>query len=78
MSQKKYFAIGCFNFGVKKEPPFEFTGSEYLIELEKELSNVKNLTDLTIETDDDFQNYKEQITKKTINVQKTKALFLML
>tara|TARA_R110002033_G_scaffold1489_1_gene12959 strand:- start:534 stop:1658 length:1125 start_codon:yes stop_codon:yes gene_type:complete len=75
MSQKKYFAIGCFNFGVKKEPPFEFTGSEYLIELEKELSNVKNLTDLTIETDDDFQNYKEQITKKTINVQKNKGSF---
>lgn len=75
MSQKKYFAIGCFNFGVKKEPPFEFSGSEYLKELEKELSSIKNLTGLVIETDDDFSNYKEQITEKTINIQKNKGSF---
>jgi len=69
MNKMKYFAIGSFNFGVKKEPPFKFTGSEYLSELEKQLSNIENLSQLSIETDEKFPNYSEQITKRTVNIQ---------
>jgi len=75
MSEKKYFAIGCFNFGVKKNPPFEFKGSEYLKELEKQLSKISNLTNLLIETDDDFSDYKENISKKIINIQNGNGSF---
>ncbi|WP_288984695.1 hypothetical protein [uncultured Flavobacterium sp.] len=48
MSKEIAFGIGCFNFGVKKTPPFEFKGSEYLKELDKELLKIGNLTNLTI------------------------------
>ena len=75
MSKRKYFAIGSFNFGVQKKAPFKFVGSEYLSELEKQLSDIPNLTELTIQTDDEFPNYTELITKKTVNIQKDKGTF---
>ncbi|MEE3998816.1 hypothetical protein V1T75_00590 [Tenacibaculum sp. FZY0031] len=75
MSKRKYFAIGSFNFGVQKKPPFKFSGSEYISELEKQLSNIPNLTELIIQTDDEFPTYNEQITKKTVNIQKDKGSF---
>jgi len=75
MSTEKSFAIGCFNFGVKKTPPFEFKGSEYLEELQKTLLKVNDLTNLTIHSDEDFPKYKESINKKTLNLQKDKGHF---
>lgn len=56
MSTVKAFGIGCFNFGVKKNPPFDFKGTTYLKELENCLIKIPNLNNLNIYTDDDFKN----------------------
>jgi hypothetical protein len=75
MSKKKSFAIGCFNFGVKKIPPYDFVGSDYLEQLEKTLSKVTNLTNLNFESDEDFPNRKKKITKKTPHIQNDRGYF---
>lgn len=75
MSKEKSFAIGCFNFGVKKKIPFEFKGSDYLKELDKNLHKIANLTNLSIESDNEFVDYKETVTKKTINIENDRGFF---
>jgi hypothetical protein len=67
MSKQKSFGIGCFHFGVKKTPPFEFKGSDYLIELNKALSKISCLTNLKIDTDKDFKKFALSITEATEN-----------
>ena len=75
MSKEKAFGIGCFHFGVKKSPPYEFKGSDYLSELNKALSKISSLTNLKIDADDDFKNLKENITENTENIENNEGYF---
>ena len=61
MNKEKAFGIGCFHFGIKKTPPFEFNGSEYIEELKKTLSKIPNLNNLKIKTDDEFESFEVEI-----------------
>lgn len=69
MNREKSLGIGCFHFGVKKLPPFTFTGSEYLTELGEVLSKITSLTNLKINADDDFKKYSTDITELTENLE---------
>ncbi|MDP2541005.1 hypothetical protein CSC81_14675 [Tenacibaculum discolor] len=69
MSKKKHIGIGCFHFGVKKQPPFTFTGNQYLTELKSTLSKISNVTELEINTDDDFKTYSEKIEEPLPNME---------
>src|SRR5690606_27458565 len=75
MSKQKSLGIGCFHFGVKKAPPFDFKGSDYLIELNKALSKISSLTNLKIDTDEDFKKNEFSITEVTENLQNDEGYF---
>jgi hypothetical protein len=75
MSKQKSFGIGCFHFGVKKTPPFDFKGSDYLTELNKELSKIASLTNLKIETDEDFKKIEFRKTEITENLENDEGYF---
>jgi hypothetical protein len=62
MTIEKNFGIGSYHFGVRKNPPFEFKGSDYLSELKRSLSQISNLDNLTIESDKEFENVVQKIT----------------
>jgi|GEM_PF-1749750 len=68
MSTQKSFGIGCFHFGVRKNPPFTFSGSEYLDELKKSLSKITSLTNLKIDTDEEFKEFETSITESLENL----------
>lgn len=74
-SKDKSFGIGCFHFGVKKKPPFQFSGSQYLQELEKALAKISNLTKLKIDSDEDFKNYTDNLTEITENLEDDEGYF---
>ncbi len=75
MSKQKSFGIGCFHFGVNKTPPFDFKGSEYLIELNNALSKISSLTNLKIDTDEDFKKLAFSITETTENLENDEGYF---
>lgn len=75
MSKQKSFGIGCFHFGVKKNPPFDFKGSDYLLELNKALSKISSLTNLKIDTDEDFKKFELVITEETENLENDEGYF---
>lgn len=75
MSKQKSFGIGCFHFGVKKNSPFDFKGSEYLTELNKALSKISSLTNLKIDTDEDFKKFELSITEATENLENNEGYF---
>jgi hypothetical protein len=75
MSTKKSFGIGCFHFGIKKEPPFQFSGKEYISELKKVLSNISNITDIEISNDEDFESFEEKITDPTPNLSEDRGYY---
>lgn len=50
------FAIGCFHFGVKKEPPFTLSGKQYVDELTTFISLVPSIEFLDIDFDDNFSD----------------------
>lgn len=75
MNKEKSIGIGCFNFGIKKNIPFEFIGSEYLLELNKALSKISSLTNLKIEADDDFKNNKINIVEEIENLEEDEGHF---
>lgn len=68
MSKEKSFGIGCFHFGIKKLPPFEFRGSVYIKELKKYLSSIPSLNNLKIETADEFELYSQNIDRALPNM----------
>lgn len=75
MSKQKSFGIGCFHFGVKKNPPFYFTGSDYVLELNQALSKISSLTNLKIDTDDEFKKFGLSITEATENLGNDEGYF---
>lgn len=75
MSKQKSFGIGCFHFGVKKNSPFDFKGSEYLTNLNNALSKISSLTNLKIDTDEDFKNFELSITEATKNLENDEGYF---
>ena len=75
MSKEKSFGIGCFHFGIKKLPPFQFKGSEYIEELKKYLSKIPNLNNLKIETDNEFKSYCEEIVDVLPNLENDRDYF---
>ena len=48
------FGVGCFNFGVKKSPPFTITGSEYISELRAALEGISNISEIEINADEEL------------------------
>lgn len=75
MNKHKSFGIGCFHFGVKKTPPFVFKGSDYIYELNKELSKIPSLTNLKIDTDEDFKKFSLNVTETTENIEIDEGYF---
>jgi len=55
------FGIGCFHFFYKKQTPFKFKGSNYIDDLKKTLEGVPNVSNVQIDSTDDFLNYEEKI-----------------
>jgi len=51
------FGVGCFNFGVKKSPPFTTTGSEYISELRAALEGISNISEIQINASEEFLLY---------------------
>lgn len=54
MSESVAFGVGCFNFGVKKSPPFTITGSRYISELTAALERVSNISEIKINASEEF------------------------
>lgn len=75
MSKEKSFGIGCFHFGVSKNPPFNFKGQDYLTELDRVLSKISSLTNLKIDTDQDFKSLELSITESTENLESDEGYF---
>lgn len=75
MSKQKSFGIGCFHFGVKTKSPFDFKGSDYLTELNKALSKISSLTNLKIDTDEDFKKFELRITEEIENLENDEGYF---
>lgn len=75
MNKQKSLGIGCFHFGVKKTHPFEFKGYDYLIELNRTLSKISSLTNLKIETDEDFKKFVLSINVATENLENDEGYF---
>lgn len=72
---EKSFGIGCFHFGVKENPPFDFDGLEYIAELQKSLSNITNISNIKIESDKEFKKTKVHIKKKPTNMEEDEGYF---
>lgn len=75
MSKEINFGIGCFHFGIRKEAPFEFKGSDYLIKLKEALSKIANLDNLKIVADKDFENETDKITEALPNLDEDRSFF---
>ena len=48
------FGIGCFHFGIKKEPPFTLSGQQYIDELTRLISAVPSIESLSLNFNDEF------------------------
>jgi len=75
MSIKKSFGIGCYHFGIKKDVPFKFQGIHYINELKIVLSKISSLTNLKIETDDEFEYSEILFTEDTVNIEEGEGFF---
>ena len=72
---EKSIGIGCYHFGVKKSPPFAFTGKDYIDKLNTALSKIASLNNLKINTDDDFRNYKQDVMDELPNLEYDEGFF---
>jgi len=75
MNKEKAFGIGCYHFGVKKSPPFNFKGTEYLEELKLALSRISNLNNLKIKSDESFKEWTTKITEELPNLEDDESFF---
>lgn len=69
------FGIGCFHFGLKKQYPFKFKGSEYLRELRETLELISNVNNIKIHCSDDFKDFSTPITQELPNIQNGIGVF---
>lgn len=57
------FGIGCFHFGIRKEPPFIFSGQQYIDELTRFISAVPSIESLSLNFDDEFSGSRLNTAK---------------
>jgi len=55
------FGIGCFGFGVKKSPPFQLRGVEYLSQLQSALEKIPTVSEIEIEAGYDFKDIVDEV-----------------
>ena len=49
MPDELSFGIGCFHFGLKKTPPFKYTGEAYILELRTALESVASIDNIDLD-----------------------------
>ena len=69
------FGVGCFHFGIKKETPFEFKGSEYISKLGEALEDIPNSRNIKISASDAFGNVSGQIEDELPKIDEGKGFF---
>jgi hypothetical protein len=69
------FGIGCFHFGIKKEPPYQFKGKQYIQELTKTLQGIVNLNNLNIDYDKGFDKYAEMLEEPVPRLSEGEGIF---
>jgi len=57
------FGIGCFNFGIKRLPPFKLTGKQYIADLKSSLELIPNISDIKINVDERFESIDIEVTE---------------
>ncbi len=62
MSNRLSFGIGCFHFGIKKTPPFEFKCAEHISEVRKALEFISNIDNISVCCDEDSKNWSTEVT----------------
>jgi len=58
------FGVGCFGFGVKKNPPFQLQGVEYMSQLQSALEKISTASNIVIEAENDFKTISHKVEKK--------------
>lgn len=67
MNRIKSFGVGCFNFGVKKDPPYVLYRKRYFSKLKNSLKKINNIKNLNVKIFDDFDDGKNFTKKKIKN-----------
>lgn len=69
------FGVGCFHFGVKKEPPFEFKGLEYISKLEETLNSIQGIYEVNIDIENEFMEISMDIKEKIPHISEAEEIF---
>lgn len=64
MTDQVFFGVGCFNFGIKRLPPFTLKGQEYIKELKQTLESIPNVDKVSIEVDTHFAEFSFEVDEK--------------
>ena len=57
------FGIGCFNFGIKRLPPFKLTGKQYIADLKSSLELIPSISNIKIDVDESFESIDTEVTE---------------
>lgn len=58
------FGVGCFGFGVKKKPPFQLKGAEYVSQLQSTLERISTASNIVIEAENNFKDISHKVENK--------------
>lgn len=77
MPEELSFGIGCFHFGIKKTPPFKYTGAEYIKELRKALESIPSIDNVDFDYAEEFEALSVDIEEEVPSVEKGQGFFPM-
>jgi len=69
------FGIGCFNFGIKRPPPFKLTGKQYIADLKSSLELIPNISDIKIDVNETFESIDTEVTKPIKSIEEGLGFF---
>ncbi len=69
------FGIGCYHFGMQKDPPFHFDLSDYLMNLEGTLHDISNIDNLVIDFDKEISPINFPVDRTIPNIKKGPGYF---
>lgn len=69
------FGMGCFNFGIKRLPPFKLTGKQYITDLKSSLELIPNISNVEIGVGERFESIDTEVTKPIKSIEEGFGFF---